>query len=214
MTDEEWQAIRIQQEHEDLESALEHALENVAEHEHDDIRDAFAASLAAGGARSVYALVEKLDHIRFVMVYPLVAEHFLRARRPDSEPSKAEREQSVRAKAQLAEQLRKAGDAAREVPTASAVFGELAENLTELSSKLDQLAEDERELDADRHAGRPREPETEFAVALDALFWESKLPSTRRAELAAGVISAFVEPILGEKVRQRLKDLRRRPRTS
>lgn len=62
--------------------------------------------------------------------------------------------------------------------------------------------------------GRSMRTSTQLVLGLEALFWKPDIPMTKRSGLIAEVVSAFVEPVTGEQIRQRIKDHRRRPSTT
>jgi len=207
----EWLEFRLFQEREAVLASLKDALADISIDLAEQLRVEFMSALDRGGVESLYSLSEVIDWIRLPVLYPVVTESFVRARLPTKELSARARDQRARRLLKAAKRMESARDSLFSIPGGSSWCAVLGKMLDGYASKLVQMAEGDK---ADRDAGGPgrlRTTTSEFAVELDLLFGESNLLMTKRCELIAAVVSAFVEPVSGERVRQRIKDLRRRP---
>ncbi len=213
MDDEEWNAFRRQQEREALMATIGDALSQVPRDQADRLRADFSTCLEEGGVDSVYSLAKCVDWIRIPLLYPLVTEHFVHARVPPKELTQRERDRLARQQHQLAEKLRESSKTARAISSGPRWCAQLAKSLDELAAELTRLASEAEPPGRSAGPGRPMRASTRLALGLDGLFWQPDIPMTERCRLIAAVVSAFIEPVSGEQIRQRIKDLRRRPRS-
>ncbi len=139
-----------------------------------------------------------------------MTEHFVHARVPPKELTRRERERLARQQHQLAKKLRESSKAARAISSGPSWCAQLAGSLDGLAADLTRRASEAEPPGRAAGPGRSKRAGTRLALGLDALFWEPDIPMTGRCRLIAGVVSAFVEPVTGEQIRQRIKDLRRR----
>lgn len=214
MNDSEWREVRLFQEREAVLASFEDALAEIPVGLAEQLRVEFMSALDRGGVESLYALSEAIDWIRLPVLYPVVAESFVRARQPAKELSARARDQRARRRLKAAKRLEDARDAVLDLTDGPSWRTALGKTLDALVSDLVQMAEEDGGGRKRGGPGRSRTVGSDFALRLNALFWNSDMPMTKRAELIAAVVSAFVEPVTGERVRQRIKDLRRRPRSS
>jgi hypothetical protein len=209
--DAEWNSFRRHQEREALMATLDDALTQVLGDKADQLRAEFS-DCVEDGVDSVYSIAQCIDWIRLPLLYPLVSEHFVHARVPPKELTKRERDRLGRQQDRLAKKLGDASEAARAITGGPRWCVQLAEGLDTLAAELTRLSTDEEPPRSPGGPGRRMRASTRLALGLDALFWKPTLPMTERCRLIAGVVSAFIEPVSGEQIRQRIKDLRRRPR--
>ncbi len=214
MTDEEWEAFCLRQEREALEAHFESAIARLPFQERDALSEKFERHLKEGGVEAVCRLTEILEGVQFVLLYPIVIEHFLRASRSRPPLSKRELARTVRQKKKLARCLREASNAALGLDEDSYFFPLLAGQLAELEAGITQLAQDEESRWAPPNTGRRKKPGTPLAVGLDSLFRTGSVAIMERMDRIAAVVTAFIEPVSGEQLRQRVKDLSRRPPTT
>jgi len=214
MTDQEWEEFCLWQERGALEAHFETAIAKFPPQEREFLSRDFEQRLIDGGVEAVYRLTEILEGVQFVPLYPLVIDHFLQTRRPRQPLSKKELARSVRQKAELARCLKKASNAALEIDGDSHLYSLLAQQLAELEESISRLARDEESDWEPPLAGRRKKPGTLFAAGIDSLFRTNSVAIVERMSRIAAVVTAFVEPVSGEQIRQRLKDLRRRPPTT
>lgn len=214
MNDKEWNEFRRHQEREALQASFDGDLPDVPEEERDRLRAEFSDCLDGNAVEAVYLLSEAIDQIRLPMLYPLVIEHFLGARNFAKKLTRREREQLARKELRLAKKLEDVSEFARTMLHGPLWCNSLAPTFDRLAAELARLADEEAADASPQTPGRRMQPGTRLASGLNALFWEPHLPMTKRSELIASVVSAFVEPVTGELIRQRLKDLHRRPRSS
>ncbi len=212
MNDAEWKRFRMEDERKTLLIEIEHALDRVPGTEAAELGEEFSRCLDGGGIEAAYAITEEIDGIQILVFYPVVIEHFIRARILPVKLTKDQRARRVRRILKLADALRKAGKAARDLPDSPRWCTALSGPLSGHAEQLIRLAKDDIAVRNASGPGSPMEVSTSLAMSLNDLFGESKLPQTTRCDLIANVVSAFVEPVTGEQIRQRIKTLRRRPR--
>lgn len=194
---------------------MDYALDHLPGTQTAELDEEFSQCLDQGGAAAAYAVTEKLDGHLLPLFYPIVVEHFLRARLDSVELTKAQRSRRARRLLKLAHSLAKAGDSARDLPNGPQWIQSMSGSLYVFARQLLELAQSDIKARNTTRPGSPMEISTSLARCLEALFADSDLSMRARCALIAGVITRFIEPMTGEKVRQRIKDLRRRPhRTS
>jgi len=212
--DDQWNAVRRQQEREALLATIGDALSQVPEDQAEQLGADFSTCLGNGGVDAVYSFAESIDWIRLPLLYPLVAEHFVHARVPPKELTRRERNRLARKQHKLAKKLRESSEAARAISSGPSWRAQLAESLDGLAAEFTRLANEAEPPGGAARPGRSVRASTQLALGLEALFWKPDIPMTERCRLIAAVVSAFVEPVSGEQIRQRIKDLRRRPPSS
>ena len=212
--DEQWDRFCREQERQDLTVAITHALSQVPKEQADQLRADFLTCIEGGGAGSSYAFTNCIDILGLPLLYPLVAEHFIQARVPPKELTQRERNRLSRQQRKLGKKLREASEAAGALSSDPTLAAQLAESLGGLAATFTRRASETEPPVGSSRPGRRTSTSTKLALELEDLFWEPNIPMTERSRLIAAVVSAFVEPVTGEQIRQRIKDHRRRPPSS
>lgn len=212
MTDEEWDDFRREQERQSLTATIERSLGRVTPDEADRLREEFLGRLEAGGVDAVYAFAESIDGIRLPQLYPAISDQFVNSRVPSTPLTRGETRKLVRYQRKLAKKLRETGEIAIEMPDSLGWGTKLGESMLGLADDLIRRATETEESAISIRPGRAIKPGTQLALDLENLYWKPELPMTHRCKLIADVVSSFVEPVSAEQIRQRLKDLRPRPR--
>lgn len=211
MDDKEWLDIRRYQEREALLASLKMELKRVPEDVADRVEAEFFVRLENGGVESVYALAEAIDWYCIPILYPLVTEHFVRALHPPEQMTKRGSVRRAKQLSQLANSIKKSSSLALAVSNGPSWCTALGENLGSVANELERQANEDSSTNGPGVPGKPMHCSTRLALGLNGLLLASKLPMTRRSSLIAAVVSSFIEPVTGEQIRQRIKDLVRRP---
>lgn len=212
MDDKEWDEFRRWQERTDLSVAIDNAVKGIPQAESKRLKAEFLTCLDAGGVESSYAIADVIEGGRLPLLYPLVAEHFVRVRRPPLSRTKRERSQHARALRQVAKKLEDVSQLALSITDGPSWCVPMAQSLQPLAGAIARLVSEDEVSESPDGPGRPMKVGTPLAIDLNALFGKSELSIPRRCEIIAAVVTAFVEPVTGEQIRQRFKDFRRRPR--
>jgi hypothetical protein len=214
VNDAEWKRFRMEDERKSLLIEIDRALDDVPGVEAAELDEEFTRCLDRGGVDAVYAFTEKVDVIFLPVFYPLVTEYFIRARVAPVKLPKPKRTRRAKQLLKLAETLAQAGLTARNLSNVPRWCTSLSGSLCGFAAQLLRLANEDIAIHKNVGPGRPMEVSTSFALSLNDVFRGRKVSMMNRCDLIAGVVSAFVEPVDGEQIRQRIKDLRRRPRSS
>lgn len=214
MHDMTWNQFRRDQERDDLLAYLKIALKDVSRRFVPQLKKEFSTCLTNGGVESVLTLGEAIHWIRHPVLYSVVTEQFVQARRPRAELTKKERAHRSKDLRRIAGKLDDAWQILIGVSSSPSWCIPIAETLEELAFEMNRLADQDRVPQVSNDPGRPTRIGTPLALALNAQFEKSKLPMTTRCKLIASVVSAFIEPVTGEQIRLRIKDLQRRSRSA